>query len=169
MAKVRKVIKVLLIIVVVFILVFVMPIAFGWLFYLPQYNKEQTKYNNMMEQFAEICEYVKENEEAYIEFSLSRAELMTDTNRGKNISATGDMQPLRDIVMKDVSHAEYFYDENDHPVVYYVYDYDDDDNRYGINVRYCKDIGKEAEYALVKDDELCYVGDDIRIDIYTFP
>lgn len=112
--KARTIFKVISIIIIIAIILLLIPLALS-LPYSIQYEKE---HKAAYKDFQSVCEYVRENQNIFEEFSEYQLSLIND-NQPFDIEKEGEYQEQRDVIFKYVDSANVNIDMNGITFVYY--------------------------------------------------
>jgi len=107
-----KAVKVMLIIIFILTLPFIVP-SIPFIF-----EQAQDKFA-AQKSFKEICSYVKENEQVFVEFTEHQSSLTLERKSGFIIEPEGEMQEKRDIIYKYFSTSSTGIDEDGNAIVSY--------------------------------------------------
>lgn len=153
MINFKKKVKIILS-VIALILFLLTPILVDAIPYTIGVFREEASYKKF---FKEICEYVKENQEVFEEFSKYQISLYENenTNTDMAIEREGEHQEWRDIVFDHIFRARVHTDDNDVCVVYEI-----DTPEYDIDIVYQNDV---YLFDGAERDTLVYITDNIEV------
>ena len=151
----KKTIKIILS-VIALILFLLTPILIEVVPYVIGVFREEAYYKK---NFKEICEYVKENQEVFEDFSKYQISLYENenTNTDMEIEREGEHQEWRDIVFDHIFRARVHTNDNGVCVVYEIFG-----GEYDILICYQNDIYLEGR----ENDTFVYITDNISVGLY---
>lgn len=150
--KFKKIVKILFFIIAVIIIIISIPILIYVVPYSIDFYMEEAYYK---EEFKTVCEYVKENQETFEDFSKYQISLYDKENTNMEIEREGEHQEWRNIVFKYANSAKIGTNDKGVYVLYEMYG-----NKYDILICYQNNIYLDG---YEKEDVLVYVTNNISV------